>query len=96
MTAWKPSPEFEEAIARHQAEASKREAREADLLKALEALVDQREERLAFDVETAAAKVGLSPRKLRELIEQGRLRVVRIDRRVLVTPEALRELLAAE
>ena len=48
---------------------------------------------LAYDVTTAAKLVGLSRSKLEQLIEQGRLSVVRIDRRRLVTPEALRKLL---
>lgn len=48
---------------------------------------------LAYDLKTAAKLVSLSPRKLDQLIEQGRLQIVRIDRRRLVTPEALRALL---
>lgn len=48
---------------------------------------------LAYDLGTAAKMVGLSRSKLERLAEQGRLKITRVDRRRLVTPEALRALL---
>lgn len=70
----------------------------ANLIKSLDALresIDRSVERdrLAFDVPTAARLLSISHRKLRDLIAEGRVRVVRIDRRVLVPRDALVDLL---
>ena len=44
---------------------------------------------ISFSVKVAAEQCGLCDRTLREAIKQGRLKVIRIGRRVLITPGAL-------
>jgi excisionase family DNA binding protein len=50
-------------------------------------------EPLAVDVQEAARLISLSPRTIRRYIQLGRLRGVRIGRRVLVPLESLKALL---
>jgi excisionase family DNA binding protein len=52
--------------------------------------------KLAYDVGEASEKIGVSPRFLRTLIAEGRLRATRINKRVVITEEALREFLVRE
>lgn len=76
------------------------EAKREETLSLARTLLDRAFERamavepIAMSLEQAALKIGLSKRKLQDLVDQGRLQVRRIDRRVLVTPDALREMLA--
>lgn len=51
-------------------------------------------DRLAFSINEAAALLSLSPWTIRAWIKQGKLSATKLGRRVVVTPEALRELLA--
>jgi excisionase family DNA binding protein len=46
-------------------------------------------------VEAAARELGLGSTKVRELIATGRLRVARVDRRVLVPADSISEFLQA-
>jgi excisionase family DNA binding protein len=50
-------------------------------------------QRLAMGIKEAAALVGVSHWALRQWIKQGKLRAVRIGRRVLVEPAELTRLL---
>ena len=50
------------------------------------------EHKLALGLKEAAAAVGLSPWTLRHWIKQGRLRSVRLGRRVLIEPGELERL----
>lgn len=50
------------------------------------------EHKLALGLKEAAAMVGLSPWTLRHWIKQGRLRSVRLGRRVLIEPGELERL----
>lgn len=49
-------------------------------------------DRIAYDLKEAAGVVGLSHWTLRKLIAAGRLPTVRINRKVLIEPAALRAL----
>lgn len=51
-------------------------------------------ERLAYTVEDAATASGLGRTTLFGFIKSGQLRTLKVGRRRLVTPEALRDLLA--
>ena len=44
---------------------------------------------VSFSVRVAAEQCGLSERTIQEAIKQGRLKVMRVGRRVLITPTAL-------
>lgn len=44
---------------------------------------------ISYSVKVAAEQCGLCDRTLREAIKQGRLKVMRVGRRVLITPRAL-------
>jgi len=44
---------------------------------------------VSFSVKVAAEQCGLSERTIHAAIKQGRLNVMRVGRRVLVTPTAL-------
>lgn len=48
---------------------------------------------IAFSVRVAAEQCGLSERTIHAAIKQGRLKIMRVGRRVLVSPDALREFL---
>ena len=50
-------------------------------------------EAMSFSVRIAAEKCGLSERTIHTAIKQGMLEAVRVGRRVLITPEALRSFL---
>ncbi len=50
---------------------------------------------LAMSIREAAQSVGLSERKVWQLIHDGQLRASRVGRNWLVEPAAIRELLAA-
>jgi excisionase family DNA binding protein len=50
-------------------------------------------DRLTFGVKEAADAMGLSHWTVRKMIADGRLPVVRINRRVLIEPEVLRQLI---
>lgn len=50
-------------------------------------------DKLALGLKEAAAAVGLSPWTLRHWIKQGRLRAVRLGRRVLLEPSELQRLI---
>jgi excisionase family DNA binding protein len=51
------------------------------------------EHRLALGVKEAAEAVGLSHWTIRKFIREGKLRSVRLGKRVLVEPEALQALI---
>ena len=53
------------------------------------------EHRLALGVKEAAEAVGLSHWTIRKFIREGKLRSVRLGKRVLVEPEALQALIEA-
>lgn len=53
------------------------------------------EHRLALGLKEAAEAVGLSHWTIRKFIREGKLRSVRLGKRVLVEPEALQELIEA-
>jgi excisionase family DNA binding protein len=44
---------------------------------------------ISFSVKVAAEQCGLSERTIHAAIKQGRLKVMRVGRRVLITPAAL-------
>ena len=44
---------------------------------------------ISFSVKSAAEQCSLSERTIHEAIKQGRLLVIRVGRRVLITPTAL-------
>ena len=48
---------------------------------------------MAFSVRIAAEECGLSERTIHAAIKQGRLKVMRVGRGVLVSPDALRAFL---
>jgi excisionase family DNA binding protein len=48
---------------------------------------------ISYSVLVAAKESGLCERTLREAIKDGRLTALRVGRRVLIKPEALREYL---
>jgi excisionase family DNA binding protein len=48
---------------------------------------------ISFSVKVAAEQCGLSERTIHAAIKQGRLQVMRVGRRVLVTPQALSDYL---
>ena len=52
-------------------------------------------EKMAYSASEAAEAVGISERHIRNLINSGQIRTVRLGRRVLIPREALHELLAA-
>lgn len=52
-------------------------------------------DQLAYRIPEAAARVGLGRTKLLEEVSAGRLRVIRVGRRVLVTDDELRRYVAA-
>jgi excisionase family DNA binding protein len=52
-------------------------------------------EEIAIGIRDAAKAVGLSHWTLRAYIRQGKVRAVKIGRRVLVEPQALQDLIAA-
>lgn len=52
------------------------------------------EDRLTLSVPAAAEAIGISERKLRQLIAQGRFPVARVDGRVLVLREQLAQWLS--
>lgn len=52
-------------------------------------------DKLALGLKDAAAAVGLSPWTLRHWIRQGRLRAVRLGRRVMLEPGELQRLVEA-
>ena len=49
-------------------------------------------EKIALDVESAARAISVSPWTIRKWISEGKLASIKIGRRVLVTPDALRKL----
>ena len=53
------------------------------------------EHRLALGVKEAAEAVGLSHWTIRKFIREGKLRSVRLGKRVLVEPEELQRLIGA-
>ena len=53
------------------------------------------EHRLALGVKEAAEALGLSHWTIRKFIREGKLRSVRLGKRVLVEPEALQALIEA-
>ena len=53
------------------------------------------EEKLLWNVKEAATALGLSPWTIRRYISDGKVRPVRIGRRVLVEPEECRRLVEA-
>jgi excisionase family DNA binding protein len=44
---------------------------------------------MSFSVKVGAAETGLSERTLRDAISKGELKVMRVGRRVLISPSAL-------
>jgi excisionase family DNA binding protein len=48
---------------------------------------------ICYSVKTAAEECALSERTIHAAIKQGRLKVMRVGRRVLVTPAALNDYL---
>ncbi len=48
---------------------------------------------ISFSVRVAAEQCGLSERTIHAAIKQGRLKVMRVGRRVLITPAALNDFL---
>ena len=50
---------------------------------------------MAFSAKEAADTLGVSERHVRDMVNEGQIRVVRLGRRLLIPAEALRELLAA-
>ncbi len=48
---------------------------------------------ISFSVRVAAEECGLSERTIHAAIKQGRLKVMRVGRRVLITPTALNDYL---
>lgn len=50
-------------------------------------------ERLAYSVKEAGAAIGVSPRTIVREIQRGRLRAIRVSRRVVIPAEALAEFL---
>jgi len=53
------------------------------------------EAKMAFSAKEAADTLGVSERHVRDMVNEGQIRVVRLGRRLLIPAEALRELLAA-
>lgn len=51
-------------------------------------------EPLAVDIREAARLLSVSPRSIRRYIESGRIRALRIGRRILIPVEGLSELLS--
>ncbi len=50
-------------------------------------------ERLAWSIDEAAAAVGVTPRHMRNLIERGQIRTVRLGRRRVIPAAVLAEVL---
>jgi len=48
---------------------------------------------ICFSVKTAAEEVGLSERTIHAAIKDGRLQVMRVGRRVLISPKELEDFL---
>lgn len=48
---------------------------------------------ISFSVRVAAAESGLSERTIHTAIKEGRLKIMRVGRRVLITPAALNDYL---
>jgi excisionase family DNA binding protein len=48
---------------------------------------------ISISVKTAAVECGLSERTIHSAIQRGELKVLRVGRRVLITPESLRNYL---
>jgi excisionase family DNA binding protein len=48
---------------------------------------------IAFSVRVAAEQCGLSERTIHTAIKQGRLKIMRVGRRVLISPAALEDYL---
>lgn len=55
---------------------------------------DAQTARLAYSINAAAAEIDISPRMLRGLISEGKLRATRIGRRLLVPAAELEKLIA--
>ena len=53
------------------------------------------DQKLAYSASEAAETLGCSERHIRDMVNEGQIRVVRLGRRLLIPAEALRELLAA-
>ena len=51
--------------------------------------------RFGLSVKEAATQIGISQRTLRNLIEQGEIRIVRIGRRILLRPSDIESFLEA-
>lgn len=51
-------------------------------------------EKIALDIDSAAKAISVSPWTIRKWISTGKLAATRLGRRVCVTPEALRKLVA--
>jgi excisionase family DNA binding protein len=51
-------------------------------------------EKIALDIDSAAKAISVSPWTIRKWIATGKLAATRLGRRVCVTPEALRRLVA--
>ena len=49
---------------------------------------------MAFSAKEAAETLGCSERHIRDMVNEGQIRVVRLGRRLLIPADALRELLA--
>jgi excisionase family DNA binding protein len=49
---------------------------------------------ISFSVKVAAAESGLSERTIHTAIKEGRLKVMRVGRRILVSPDALQDFLS--
>lgn len=56
--------------------------------------VDTAQDRDAFSVDEAAVRLSVSPDAIRDAIDRGQIRAVRLGRRVLVPRDAVREFLA--
>ncbi len=53
------------------------------------------DQKLAYNCKEAGETLGVSERHIRDMVNEGQLRTVRLGRRLLIPTEALRELLAA-
>ena len=52
------------------------------------------EAKMAFSAKEAAETLGVSERHIRDMVNEGQIRVVRLGRRLLIPADSLRELLA--
>jgi hypothetical protein len=61
-----------------------------------QAATAQASERLLYSRQSAAVALDLCPRSIDWLIEEGKLHVIRIGRRVLVTAESLKHFASSD